>query len=189
MSDGYSTTTKQVAKLFGVTIQTAWNWADWGKLDCIRLSNGELRFNDDEFSEWECELEGYALTQSDVAALAGVSQPTVSRWTTSGKLYSKTTPGGKRRYKLSEVERFLALRGITINYKNRRNIRSKKNSLDQEPLLTPSEVAKMFRVDPKTVTRWAKTGKLTAIKTLGGHRRYKESEVRSLLNDRLPSEA
>jgi excisionase family DNA binding protein len=52
----------------------------------------------------------------------------------------------------------------------------------QEILLTPSEVATLFRVDPKTVTRWAKAGKLTAIKTLGGHRRYKESEVRALLN-------
>ncbi len=49
-------------------------------------------------------------------------------------------------------------------------------------LLTPSEVASMFRVDPKTVTRWAKAGKLSAIRTLGGHRRYSEAEVRSLLN-------
>ena len=52
---------------------------------------------------------------------------------------------------------------------------------DAEPLLTPSEVAAMFRVDPKTVTRWAQAGKLTAIRTLGGHRRYREAEVRSLL--------
>jgi excisionase family DNA binding protein len=42
-------------------------------------------------------------------------------------------------------------------------------------------VATLFRVDPKTVTRWAKAGKLTSIRTLGGHRRYRESEVRSLL--------
>jgi excisionase family DNA binding protein len=49
-------------------------------------------------------------------------------------------------------------------------------------LLTPSEVATMFRVDPKTVTRWAKAGKLSAIRTLGGHRRYSEAEVRSLLS-------
>ena len=48
-------------------------------------------------------------------------------------------------------------------------------------LLTPSEVASMFRVDPKTVTRWAKAGKLSAIRTLGGHRRYREAEVRALL--------
>ena len=50
-----------------------------------------------------------------------------------------------------------------------------------EILLTPSEVAAIFRVDPKTVTRWAKSGKLTAIRTLGGHRRYRQSEVQMLL--------
>jgi len=53
---------------------------------------------------------------------------------------------------------------------------------EQEVLLTPAEVAKLFRVDPKTVTRWAKAGKLTAIRTLGGHRRYRQSEVQNLLN-------
>jgi excisionase family DNA binding protein len=52
---------------------------------------------------------------------------------------------------------------------------------EAEPLLTPAEVASMFRVDPKTVTRWAKAGKLTSIRTLGGHRRYRETEVRGLL--------
>lgn len=51
-----------------------------------------------------------------------------------------------------------------------------------ESLLTPAEVATMFRVDPKTVTRWAKAGKLTSIRTLGGHRRYRETEVRALLS-------
>lgn len=50
-----------------------------------------------------------------------------------------------------------------------------------ENLLTPAEVAAMFKVDPKTVTRWAKNGKLSSIRTLGGHRRYKESEVKALL--------
>ncbi|GAA2721840.1 BldC family transcriptional regulator [Cellulomonas aerilata] len=50
-----------------------------------------------------------------------------------------------------------------------------------DSLLTPSEVASLFRVDPKTVTRWAKAGKLSAVRTLGGHRRYLESEVRDLL--------
>jgi excisionase family DNA binding protein len=52
---------------------------------------------------------------------------------------------------------------------------------DAEALLTPAEVAELFRVDPKTVTRWAKAGKLTSLRTLGGHRRYRESEVRNLL--------
>lgn len=51
----------------------------------------------------------------------------------------------------------------------------------KDALLTPGEVATLFRVDPKTVTRWAKAGKLNAIRTLGGHRRFLESEVRSRL--------
>jgi len=50
-------------------------------------------------------------------------------------------------------------------------------------LLTPGEVATMLRVDPKTVTRWARGGKLSSIRTPGGHRRYIESEVRGYLNN------
>lgn len=51
-----------------------------------------------------------------------------------------------------------------------------------EPMLTPAEVAEMFRVDPKTVARWAQAGKLTFVRTLGGHSRFFESEIRALLN-------
>ena len=55
-------------------------------------------------------------------------------------------------------------------------------------LLTPAEVAALLRVDPKTVTRWARGGKLSSIRTPGGHRRYSESEVRGFLNgwQRMP---
>ncbi len=56
-----------------------------------------------------------------------------------------------------------------------------KSSFEFENLMTPAEVAAVFSVDPKTVTRWAKAGKLTSIRTLGGHRRYREAEVRALL--------
>jgi excisionase family DNA binding protein len=58
-------------------------------------------------------------------------------------------------------------------------------STEVEKLLTPAEVASLFRVDPKTVTRWAKAGKLNSIRTLGGHRRYREAEVRALLTNVL----
>jgi excisionase family DNA binding protein len=51
----------------------------------------------------------------------------------------------------------------------------------KDDLLTPAEVAKLFRVDPKTVTRWAKAGKLSSIRTLGGHRRYRKEEVTRFL--------
>jgi excisionase family DNA binding protein len=52
---------------------------------------------------------------------------------------------------------------------------------EDEALLTPSEVAAMFRVNPKTVTRWARAGKISAIRTLGGHRRFRASEIRQFL--------
>jgi excisionase family DNA binding protein len=56
-------------------------------------------------------------------------------------------------------------------------------------LLTPAEVAAAFRVDPKTVTRWAKAGKLTSIRTLGGHRRYLEAEIVAKLSEHEGLEA
>jgi excisionase family DNA binding protein len=52
-----------------------------------------------------------------------------------------------------------------------------------ETLLTPSEVAALFRVNPKTVTRWARAGKISAIRTLGGHRRFRASEIRRCLEE------
>jgi excisionase family DNA binding protein len=54
-------------------------------------------------------------------------------------------------------------------------------SPQRDRLLTPGEVATLFRVDPKTVTRWASAGRIGSIRTPGGHRRFRESEVRALL--------
>jgi excisionase family DNA binding protein len=51
----------------------------------------------------------------------------------------------------------------------------------RDDLLTPAEVAALFRVNPKTVTRWARAGKITAIRTLGGHRRFRASEIKRCL--------
>lgn len=52
-----------------------------------------------------------------------------------------------------------------------------------DPVLTPGEVAAMFRVDPKTVTRWAKRGRLPSITTPGGHRRFRLSVIMRFLKD------
>src|SRR5262245_14778962 len=61
-------------------------------------------------------------------------------------------------------------------------VRRKEGVVDTgDRLLTPGEVAALFRVDPKTVTRWAAAGRISSIRTPGGHRRFRESEVRALL--------
>ncbi|MER7071632.1 BldC family transcriptional regulator [Terrabacter sp. NPDC000476] len=52
---------------------------------------------------------------------------------------------------------------------------------DNDQLMTPAEVAEAFRVDTATVTRWARAGLLNPVFTLGGHRRYRVSEI----NERL----
>ena len=53
----------------------------------------------------------------------------------------------------------------------------------QNELLTPAEVAVMFRVNPKTVTRWARAGRISAVRTLGGHRRFRADEIRRFLGE------
>jgi excisionase family DNA binding protein len=63
---------------------------------------------------------------------------------------------------------------------------SQVQKFEPQELLTPHEVAQMFGVDPKTVTRWARAGRLTAIRTLGGHRRYLGAEVHALITPSRP---
>lgn len=51
-------------------------------------------------------------------------------------------------------------------------------------LMTPAEVAALFRVNPRTVTRWANGKQLASVRTPGGHRRYPEKAVLALLQER-----
>jgi excisionase family DNA binding protein len=59
--------------------------------------------------------------------------------------------------------------------------------MQHSPLLTPGEVALLFRVDPKTVTRWAQAGRLQSVMTPGGHHRFRPEDVERLLVPRAPS--
>ena len=52
----------------------------------------------------------------------------------------------------------------------------------EEKFLLPREVSALFRVDSKTVHRWAQTGKLSSIRTPGGQHRFREADVLALLN-------
>ncbi len=55
-------------------------------------------------------------------------------------------------------------------------------NIESEPMLTPGQVARLFSVDPQTVGRWAKAGKLPFVRTPGGTRRFPEAAVRAFLN-------
>ncbi len=55
---------------------------------------------------------------------------------------------------------------------------------DPGKALTPGDVASLFGVDPKTVSRWARDGQLACFFTLGGHRRFKEADVKALYERR-----
>lgn len=54
---------------------------------------------------------------------------------------------------------------------------------NEDELMTPGEVARLFGVHPKTIARWASAGRLTPARTLGGHRRYRASEVHELWSE------
>lgn len=58
-----------------------------------------------------------------------------------------------------------------------------EETMAESELLTPAEVAALFRVDPKTVTRWAQAGKISAVRTLGGHRRFRAAEMHRFLEE------
>jgi excisionase family DNA binding protein len=56
-------------------------------------------------------------------------------------------------------------------------------SIETASYLRTAEVAGILYVSPKTVSRWAKEGKLPFMKTLGGHRRYPEAKIRELASE------
>ena len=62
--------------------------------------------------------------------------------------------------------------------------RSKNSNRQAVPrkLVSAAEVASTFNVHPKTVARWAQAGKISHVRTLGGHRRYDANEIDKIIN-------
>jgi excisionase family DNA binding protein len=61
--------------------------------------------------------------------------------------------------------------------------RSGKAATEYPSYLRTAEVADILYVSPKTVSRWATEGRLPFVRTLGGHRRYPEAEIRELAKE------
>jgi excisionase family DNA binding protein len=62
-------------------------------------------------------------------------------------------------------------------------VAAQRKGADTPSYLRTAEVADILHVSPKTVSRWAKEGKLPFMKTLGGHRRYPEAKIRQLVDE------
>ena len=65
---------------------------------------------------------------------------------------------------------------------NRKGV-SRMSRTSRPTYLRTSEVAGLLHVSPKTVSRWAQEGKLPFLRTLGGHRRYPDNEIRALADE------
>jgi excisionase family DNA binding protein len=71
---------------------------------------------------------------------------------------------------------------IGLGLEKGRAVAEQRKDTEAPTYLRPAEVAHLLSVSPKTVSRWAKEGKLPFMKTLGGHRRYLEAEIRQLVD-------
>ena len=110
------------------------------------------------------------LRSGQVAAVFRVHPRTVIRWADAGRLPYVVTLGGQRRFPRTDVEALLVRR---------------RGQVAEEPggLLRTGEVARRLRVPPRTVARWSRQGRLAAVRTLGGHRRYPQAQVDRLLTE------
>lgn len=63
----------------------------------------------------------------------------------------------------------------------------KPDETDSSKWLRPREAADLFGVDRRTLARWEALGLLSAQRTAGGHRRFRECDVRTLLAEVQPA--
>lgn len=134
------------------------------------------------------------LTPAEVARLFRVDLKTITRWADAGRLNTVRTLGRHRRYLAVEVEQLMVearahssddtAAGPDHDQFSTNEAAPLKEGPCQAPeLLTRAEVAALFGVDGKTVTRWAQAGRLRTLRTVGGHRRYLLVEVMHIITE------
>lgn len=96
---------------------------------------------------------------AEAAALSGVPVSTLRRWAVAGWIWSMATLGRHHRYDRSEM---IKVRELTSE-------------------LTVDDIAAMFYVQPHTVPKWVKGGRLTAVRTPSGKLRFLREDVDALL--------
>ncbi len=119
------------------------------------------------------------LRVGEVAERFGVGPRTVKQWARKGRLPAIRTLGGHYRFPESAINEQLQA-GVPTAIG--------AGAETQDRLLRPGEVAELFGVDQRPVGRWAKQGRLPAVRTIGGHYRFPEAAVRALLWRLSPAE-
>ncbi len=119
------------------------------------------------------------LRVGEVAERFGVGPRTVKQWARKGRLPAIRTLGGHYRFPESAINEQIQS-GVPTSVE--------AGGESQDRLLRPGEVAELFGVDQRPVGRWAKQGRLPAVRTIGGHYRFPENAVRALLWRLSPAE-
>lgn len=60
-------------------------------------------------------------------------------------------------------------------------LEASRTAVDKDRWLTLGQACRMLGVDESTLRRWADNGQVRAFRTLGGHRRFAEPDIRELL--------
>lgn len=120
--------------------------------------------------------------------LLGVCLNTLRSWDEDGTLVPVKTGGNHRRYSMDDINR---LRGQVVEKIYKKSEKSKEDDINlriikqeatmaNDILISIKKAAEMLGVCPDTLRTWDRQGKLTALKTMGGHRRYRLSEIQRL---------
>ncbi len=159
----------EVAALFGVSSRQVTAWARAGDIPAERVGERAWRFPAVDIAD----IVGLgirsarAMSAAEVAKLFKVRRETVARWVREGRLPVHQTPRGHARFDLEELRELrdllLADGGMT--------------EADTSPLLRASPAARQLGTTRKALAKAADAGRLAADKTLGGQRRYPESQI------------
>ena len=108
--------------------------------------------------------QSQVLTVSQAAKFLKVSIDTLRRWDRSGKLTTRRSPGGNRRYSKEDLRNF-----------------KKTGSSSNDTLLTVKEAAEKLQVSPLTIRRWDNEGKIKVTRDESNYRRISMSEIKRIL--------
>jgi len=166
-------------------------------LAIVRQLEGHLEQWRRPSSAWKAAKQSRPATEAgqqllrshEVASLFDVTERTVINWAASGKLAALRTVGGHLRFRSEDVASLLDDRLPPVEHAEVSDAQQSRHEQADgaEPLLRTHQVASLFDVTERSVINWAASGKLPSLRTLGGHLRFRNEDVTTLLEGRSRS--